>query len=47
MAVVLSLLMQVTLVDGGYHITAPWLEAPVWAPTFEEAYWLAIQGHPY
>ncbi len=40
----LSLLMHVTRVDDGYHITAPWLEAPVWGATFEEAYWLAVQG---
>lgn len=30
--------------DGGYSILAPWLDEPVTAPTFEEAYELALRA---
>ena len=36
--------MEVVLVDGEYLIDAPWLDEPVSAPTFEEAYEAAMRG---
>jgi len=34
------------LPDGSWAVLAPWLDEPVIAPTFEEAYWLARSRHP-
>jgi hypothetical protein len=34
--------MRVETVEGICCITAPWLKEPVYAPTFHEAYWLAV-----
>lgn len=34
--------MQVEVVDGQYVVDAPWLEEPVVADTWTEAYWLAL-----
>lgn len=35
--------MTVERVDGVWVVDAPWLESPVLAPTFEEAYWQALK----
>jgi len=37
-----SLAMEVELIDGRYVIAAPWLSVPVDAPTFAEAYFMAV-----
>lgn len=35
--------MIVEATENGYQILAPWLKEPVTAPTFEEAYELALR----
>jgi hypothetical protein len=37
-----SLAMDVTPTADGWEVTAPWLSAPVRAPTWYEAYYLAM-----
>ena len=38
-----SLELSVEVIDGEYLVDAEWLETPISAPTFEEAYWAAIR----
>lgn len=39
-----SLDMAVVHVDGVWLVDAPWLDAPVEAATWHDAYWLACAG---
>jgi hypothetical protein len=43
-ALVYSLEMVVEIVDGAWIIDAPWLDEPVTAPTWYEAYELALRA---
>lgn len=40
----LSLAMTFELVDGEVEVCADWLEEPVRAATFFDAYWLAVRA---
>ncbi len=43
---VLSLVMDIELVDGTWVLSAPWLDEPLMGPTWEELYWIALEKRP-
>jgi len=40
--VVLSLQLEIDLIDGTYIVSAPWLGEPLEGPNFEELYFQAL-----